>query len=179
MSILTPNSFFQNIYEITPEFLKEKGITAIVSDIDNTLVTYDDPEPTEELTKWFKSLEDAGIKLAFISNNKGDRVKLFNRSLGYHAFPNAHKPLIKTMLRAIETLGEGKEHTAALGDQILTDIVAGNRSGIYTILVPPIKDKTDLFFKTKRLLERKTVKKYLKNNPEAKIDYEHTVWAKW
>ncbi len=179
MSILTPNSFFQNIYEITPEFLKENSIKAIVSDIDNTLVTYDDPEPTEKLLKWFKSLEEAGIKVAFISNNKGDRVELFNRSLGYHAFPNAHKPLIKTMLRAIEALGEGKEHTAALGDQILTDILAGNRSGIHTILVPPIKDKTNLFFKTKRLLERRTVKKYLKEHTEAKIDYEHTVWAKW
>lgn len=179
MSILTPKSFFQNIYEITPEFLKANGIRAIVSDIDNTLVTYDDPEPTEELRKWFKGLEEAGIKLAFISNNKGDRVELFNRSLGYHAFSNAHKPLIGRMLKAVETLGEGKEHTAALGDQILTDIVAGNRSGIHTILVPPIKDKTNLFFKTKRLLERKTVKKYLKEHPEANIDYEHTVWAKW
>ncbi len=179
MSILTPKSFFSSIYEITPEFLKENGIKAIVSDIDNTLVTYDDPKPTEELMKWFKSLEEAGIKLAFISNNGSDRVGLFNRELGYHAFPNAHKPLIGTMLKAIDTLGEGKEHTAALGDQILTDIVAGNRAGIFTILVPPIKDKTNLFFKSKRLLERSTVKKYLKEHPEANIDYEHTVWSKW
>ena len=179
MSIFTPNAFFQSIYDITPEFLLDNGIKAIVSDIDNTLVTYDDPEPTEKLLGWFKTLEDAGIKLAFISNNKGGRVELFNRSLGYISFSNAHKPCKKTMLRAIETLGAGKEHTAALGDQILTDVLAGNRSGIFTILVPPIKDKTNLFFKTKRLLERKTVKKYLKDHPEAKIDYEHTVWAKW
>ena len=169
MSILTPKSFFSSIYEITPEFLSEKGIRAIVSDIDNTLVTYDDPVPTEKLMAWFKGLERAGIKLAFISNNHGERVKLFNKDLGYHAFPNAHKPLIGTMLKAIDTLG----------DQILTDIVAGNRAGIYTILVPPIKDKTNLFFKSKRLLERGTVKKYLKEHPEANIDYEHTVWSKW
>ena len=178
MSILTPNSFFQNIYEITPEFLKANGIRAIVSDIDNTLVTYDESEPTEELTEWFALLASNGIKIAFLSNNKGDRVALFNRSLGYPAFSNARKPLIGTMLKAIEALGEGKEHTAALGDQILTDIVAGNRAGIHTILVPPIKDKTNLFFRAKRLLERSTVKKYLKEHPEAKIDYEHTVWSK-
>lgn len=179
MSILTPKSFFQSIYDITPEFLSENGIKAIVSDIDNTLVTYDDPVPTEKLMAWFRGLERAGIKLAFISNNHGERVKLFNKELGYHAFPNAHKPLIGTMLKAIDTLGEGKEHTAALGDQILTDIVAGNRAGIFTILVVPIKDKTNLFFKSKRLLERSTVKKYLKEHPEANIDYEHTVWSKW
>ncbi len=179
MSILTPNIFFRDIYEITPEFLKEKGIRAIVSDIDNTLVTYDDPEPTERLSKWFDMMRENGIKIAFISNNNGERVELFNRKLGYHFFPNAKKPLIKTMLRAVETLGEGKEHTAALGDQMLTDIVAGNRSGLYTILVVPIKDKTNLFFKTKRLIERPAVKKYLKNHPEATIDYENTVWAKW
>lgn len=178
MLVMTPKSFFSDIYEITPEFLKEKGIRAIVSDIDNTLVTYDDEKPTERLLTWFETMRKAGIKIAFISNNSGDRVKIFNEELGYHYFPNARKPLIKTMLKAIETLGEGKEHTAALGDQILTDIVAGNRSGIYTILVPPIKDKTNLFFRTKRLIERRTVKKYLKEHPEAKIDYERTVWAK-
>ena len=69
MSILTPKSFFSSIYEITTEFIREKGIKAIVSDIDNTLVTYDDPVPTEKLMAWFKGLERAGIKLAFISNN--------------------------------------------------------------------------------------------------------------
>lgn len=179
MSLFTPDAFFQSIYDITPEFLKENGIRAIVSDIDNTLVTYDDPEPTERLLVWFKSLSDAGIKLAFISNNNGERVELFNSSLGYVSFSNAHKPCKKTMLRAIDALGEGSEHTAALGDQILTDILAGKLCGIFTVLVPPIKDKTNLFFKTKRLLERKTVKKYLKDHPEANIDYEHTVWAKW
>jgi len=168
-----------NFRDVTPKMLTSLGIRYLLCDIDNTLVTYDDPEPTEKLMAWFKSLEDAGIKLAFISNNDAERVNLFNSSLGYHAFPNAHKPLIGTMIKAIDTLGEGKEHTAALGDQILTDIVAGNRAGIFTILVPPIKDKTNLFFKSKRLLERSTVKKYLKEHPEAKIDYEHTVWAKW
>ena len=179
MSIFTPDAFFQTVYDVTPEFLLSKGIRAIVSDIDNTLVTYDDPEPTEKLLVWLKSLEDAGIKLAFISNNKGDRVEKFNSSLSYAAFSNAKKPCKRTMLRAIDALGEGREHTAALGDQILTDILAGKSCNIFTILVVPIKDKTNLFFKTKRLLERGTVKKYLKDHPEAKIDYEHTVWAKW
>jgi HAD superfamily phosphatase (TIGR01668 family) len=161
---MTPKSFFSDIYEITPEFLKEKGIRAIVSDIDNTLVTYDDAKPTERLLEWFSAMQDAGIKIAFISNNSGERVRIFNEELGYHYFPNAKKPLIKTMLKAIDTLGEGKEHTAALGDQILTDIVAGNRAGIYTILVPPINDKRDIFTRFKRLLERPIIRKYEKRN---------------
>ena len=42
-----PDRCFDDIYMITPEFLLAEGIRAVLLDIDNTLVTYDDPEPTE------------------------------------------------------------------------------------------------------------------------------------
>ena len=46
---LVPDFMFSSVYDITPEFFKENGITSIVSDIDNTLVTYDDEKPTKQL----------------------------------------------------------------------------------------------------------------------------------
>ena len=51
-----------------------------------------------------------------------------------------------------------------MGDQILTDVLAGKIYGMRTILVPPIKDKKNLFFKLKRLLERPVLNNFFKRH---------------
>jgi predicted HAD superfamily phosphohydrolase YqeG len=61
-------------------------------------------------------------------------------------------------------LGGNKKNTALMGDQIFTDVLCAHTMGIRAILVPPIKDKTNLFFRFKRLLERPFIRKYAKQN---------------
>ena len=90
-----PDLYLDDIYGITPEMLLERGIRAVLLDIDNTLVTYDDPMPTESVLKWLGALSEAGIKAAFISNNHKDRVELFNSELKYFATWDSGKPFIK------------------------------------------------------------------------------------
>ena len=161
---LIPDLFFNDIYEITPEFLVSEGICGLVLDIDNTLVTYDDPVPTESVSAWFKSMEAAGIKMAFVSNNSNpDRVRTFNKDLGYFAMHKGGKPFGGGVRRAMAAMGTTKENTAIIGDQLLTDIMAGKCAGLkrsYAVL--PIKDRTELFFRTKRKIESPYVKKYMK-----------------
>ena len=56
-----------------------------------------------------------------------------------------------------------------IGDQIFTDVLAAHNVGIKAVLVPPIKDKTDLFTKFKRLLEKPILyklKNYKQNGAE-------------
>lgn len=153
--------------DVTPELLAELGIKLLICDIDNTLVTYDDPHPTEELRLWFKRMNDSGVTVAFVSNNHEDRVMLFNSTLGYIAHYDSGKPGTKKIFETIETAGATAETTALLGDQLLTDAAAANRAGIYSIIVPPIKDKTNLFFKSKRLIEKPYVRKYNKLHGKA------------
>ena len=47
--LFQPDLEFANIYEITPAFLKSRGITAVLSDLDNTIADYDTPIPTEKM----------------------------------------------------------------------------------------------------------------------------------
>ena len=148
--------------DVTPEMLREMGKKLLICDIDNTLVTYDDPHPTEELRAWFKRMNDGGITVAFVSNNDEDRVTLFNSTVGYIAHYKSGKPGAKKILATIETAGVTKAETALLGDQLLTDAAAANRAGIYSIIVPPIKDKTNPFFRFKRFLERPYIRRYAK-----------------
>ena len=62
----------------------------------------------------------------------------------------------------LKAMGVEPACAASIGDQIFTDVWAAKNTGAYAFLVPPIKDKTTLFFKTKRLLERPIIKRYKK-----------------
>ena len=163
----TPDYMFGHFYEITPAFLKSIGVRAVLSDIDNTLAPYEQDEPDERIRAWVRSLSESGIKIALVSNNHAPRVELFNRELGLLAYPDSGKPKKKTLLRAMRELGVSIEETAMLGDQLLTDAWAGKHIGLPALIVPPIKDKTNLFFRLKRWCERPFIRKYAK-----KIGYE-------
>ena len=157
---LKPDFTFGSYVEVTPEFLAEQGIKALLIDIDNTLAPYEQAEPDEKLFAWFSSLEKSGIKAALISNNKAERVGLFNKDLRLPAYPNAHKPCKKTLLVALGELGTDTESTAVMGDQLFTDAYGGKHVGMRAIIVPPIKDKKTLFFRFKRALEKPIMKSY-------------------
>ncbi len=159
---IAPDYLFHNFYEITPEFLKSIGISVLLSDIDNTLAPYEMPMPDERIKEWASSLEENGIKLALISNNDRERVELFNSELKLKAIADAHKPGVKILKRLCSELGADSRNCAVLGDQLLTDALAGRRLGVRVIIVPPIKDKKSLFFRFKRWLERPVMKRYIK-----------------
>ena len=78
---LFPTLMAKSFRDVTPELVRVMGIGSLICDIDNTLVTYDDPEPTPEVREWFEAMEAAGVKIAFVSNNEKERVDLFNSSL--------------------------------------------------------------------------------------------------
>ncbi len=157
-----PDLRLDDIYLVTPEFLKARGIRAVLLDIDNTLVTYDDPKPTPPVLAWLDSLKENGISAAFISNNHKERVQTFNEELGYFASWDSKKPSGKCYLAAMERLGTSAADTAVIGDQVFTDVWSAKRLGLYAILVKPIKDKTSLFFRFKRALERPVLSRYEK-----------------
>lgn len=150
---LFPDRMFGGYDEITPEILATLGVRALICDIDNTLVTYDDAEPTEALLRWFDRLASRGVKVAFVSNNDEARVAGFNRRLGYPAHAKAGKPKPHMLRVAIEELGVKPSECAMLGDQLFTDLVAGRLAGLTCLLVPPIRDKKTPLFRFKRALE--------------------------
>ncbi len=157
-----PDYYDHTLAEITPERLTALGIHALVMDIDNTVVTYDDPEPTPAARAWFDAIAAAGIRVAFVSNNEWERVERFNRSLGFPAKAKSGKPLIGGIRQLMAEMDAAPAHTALIGDQIFTDVWAGKRAGLTTFLVDPIKDKRTAFFRFKRALEKPVMRAYRK-----------------
>lgn len=158
-----PHTYIQSIFEIDTEYLKRNGIKAIIFDIDNTLVSYDVEEPTEEIINLFKELQQKGFKICLLSNNTKERVIRFNKGLKILAIHKANKPLTRKFKRAMTLLGTDKKSTAIVGDQIFTDVYGGNRAGLMTILVVPVSDKDEWITKIKRGLERRVINAYEKS----------------
>ena len=161
---LTPDYMFATFDQVTPAFLQSIGVRALLIDIDNTLAPYEQADPDQRILDWFAKLKENGIDAALVSNNHAPRVERFNKPLGLLAYPDSGKPFRGTLERAMKELGVSHAETAMLGDQLLTDCFAGKHIGLRAIIVPPIRDKQNLFFRSKRFLERPFIRKYAKKN---------------
>ena len=162
--IFYPKSYFNNILDININFLQEKGIRAILLDIDNTLIDYDN-NLIEGLEIWVENIKKNNIKLCILSNtnNKKKAEKIANKlNIPYIYF--AKKPLKFGFDKAKRILQEDRENIAVVGDQILTDVLGANRSHMYSILVAPLKNKDIFVTKINRILEKGILNKYLKEN---------------
>ena len=157
-----PEYIFENYAQVDADFLLSIGVRGIILDIDNTLEPYENATPGPEVLAWLNSLSEHGIKAAFVSNNDRERVELFNKEISLPAYYKAKKPLKKNLLRAMADLGTSPEETILMGDQIFTDVLCAHNAKIRAILLPPIKDKRDIFTRFKRLFEKPVIKKYEK-----------------
>ncbi|MBR5535269.1 MAG: YqeG family HAD IIIA-type phosphatase [Clostridia bacterium] len=161
MRNLYPDLYAENISEITASMLTKMGMEAVVLDIDNTLVPHDDPNPTENVKNFLRDMKDNGIGICVVSNNNYERVKAFAERIGIENFvSDALKPRAYGYLKAAEVMGIEAEKTAAVGDQIFTDIWGGNRAGCLTILVKPIDEKNEPWYiKLKRIGEKPFIRR--------------------
>ncbi len=146
---------FRHFSEITPEVLNEYGIKGIMTDLDDTLVEHNYPDPKADVLLWLDALKQAGIPICIVSNNRRRRVLGFIKNLEMGIFYNSLKPSPRPLYRAMEVMGISPEEAVFIGDQLFTDIEGANRAGIKSFLVDPIGNKATLFIKFKRRLEKR------------------------
>ncbi|MDI2588190.1 MULTISPECIES: YqeG family HAD IIIA-type phosphatase [unclassified Psychrobacillus] len=154
-SYFIPSEFVRSIFHITPEFLKEKGVKAVITDLDNTLVEWDRPNATPKLIEWFTSMKAAGIQVTIVSNNNELRVKSFAEPLEIPFISKARKPLGKAFKQAVNKMNVNREEVVVIGDQLLTDVFGGNRQKLHTILVIPVANSDGFVTKFNRIVERR------------------------
>ena len=136
---LTPRWVFQHYSEITPDWLRQQGITLLLSDLDFTLAAKKTRRPDQSLRDWIAALRNAGIGFMIVSNNRsGSRVTEFCADLGVGFQGHAGKPSPKGLWAAMERVGVSPAHTAMLGDKLLTDMLAANRAGVLPLMVEPV-----------------------------------------
>jgi HAD superfamily phosphatase (TIGR01668 family) len=161
---LVPDKVFDTVNEITPELLKAEGIKGLVLDIDYTLAPRHEPLPDEALKNWIRAISGVGIKLFIISNNRRERVSKFAQALGLPFIWRGLKPLPRSFLLAVKSMGLEPSQVAAVGDQIYTDVVGAHMAGIQAWLVSPFLERQSFFYKLRRLFERPAINRFYKNN---------------
>ena len=136
---LVPDRLFDRYGEITPEYLRDQGITLLLSDLDFTLAAKSTRRPDQNLRDWIALLKENGIEFMIVSNNRsGKRVTEFCADLGVGYQGHAGKPSTRGLVAAMERAGRDKAHTAMLGDKLLTDVLAANRTGVLALMVEPV-----------------------------------------
>ncbi|MEH7353234.1 YqeG family HAD IIIA-type phosphatase [Neobacillus drentensis] len=150
-----PDEHVKSILDISPEELKSRGVKGIITDLDNTLVEWDRPLATPQLIKWFDEIKKHNILVTIVSNNNEERVKAFSDPLNIPFIFRARKPMGPAFYKAISQMGIKKEEAVVIGDQLLTDVLGGNRSGFHTILVVPVAQTDGFWTKFNRFVERR------------------------
>lgn len=121
--IFYPNIYLNNVKDIKIEFLKTNNIKGLLLDVDNTLIDFD-LKILEGAKEWCDGLRKEGIKLCILSNtNKIEKVKRVAKELELPYINFAKKPFKKGFRRAITLLKLDAKNVAAVGDQIMTDVL--------------------------------------------------------
>ncbi len=115
--------------------LKKKGISALIFDLDNTLIVRGDNKAEPEVLEWLRDLRRQGFKLCIVSNNSRGKGGKMARILDLPGVFAATKPRRWAFRKALALLGTQAGKTAVVGDQVFTDVLGGNRMGLFTILV--------------------------------------------
>ena len=167
--ILYPNLYCKDVTKITVKFLKEHNIKGLILDVDNTLIDYD-RNMDEKVKTWVNDLKQNDIKFCIVSNtNKVDKVKKVSEQLNIPYFYFAKKPSKKGFLKAKKQMNLENENIAAVGDQIMTDVIGANRCKMFSILVEPISEKDIFITKVKRPIEKLIINRYLSKMGKEKV----------
>ncbi|MBR7070773.1 MAG: YqeG family HAD IIIA-type phosphatase [Clostridia bacterium] len=155
--LLRPDIKKNRITDLTPELLHRFGVRGLILDVDNTLSTHHGEQLIEGLEEWLTQMRREGFRMVVLSNSVEKRVKPFAEKIGLDYLAAGVKPLPFKYFSAIRKLGVGRRETAAIGDQIFTDVLGGNAVGVTTVLLTPILPEQQWRFRFKRYLERKII----------------------
>ena len=127
-----------SILNLTPEILAQHQIEGLVLDVDDTIVPINSNIAQLELALWIEQMSKI-VPLWLVTNNP-DRVRIgaIADSLSLPYVLSAGKPSRRKLRQAVEAMQLEPKQVAMVGDRVFTDVLAGNRLGMVTILIEPI-----------------------------------------
>ena len=149
-----PREQVSGVTSIDLEALKARGIELLMVDLDNTLLGWKGSELSEEVTHWMAVVHALGFSVCLVSNAAPARLRVQAQRLNVDYVPVARKPSRRGLRKAMKRFRKPPDRAAMIGDQIFADVWAGNRLGVYTILVVPLDLEEQWWMKFVRRLER-------------------------
>ena len=137
------------------EPLLGRGIRVLLLDVDRTLLPGRDVQLPAPMQRWTEEASRV-LHIHLISNNTSRRrIQAVADQLNVTYTSSASKPRRGAIRRVISSLPNSPAEIAMVGDRVFTDVLAGNRLGLYTVLVrPPRSDGTPCSHDRVQRLER-------------------------
>lgn len=154
-----PDIFAQSIYRIDYKKLQKQGIELLIFDLDNTIAPITEDSPSKEAQNLIFELKDMGFTCILMTNSKKERAEKFRNGLEIDSCARAKKPFKKNYERILKIYKKEPSKVAAIGDQLLTDILGANKVDITSILVNKISPKEYLGTRINRRIEKHLFKK--------------------
>lgn len=133
-----PDTRARRLEQVNLYVLRHVGIKLILLDADNTLTKWNSPDVSDEVASWVQTAKQMGFGLAVVSNNRAQRLQALSTALEINCMPSMKKPLPFGIRGVAKMVGVKPNQCAMIGDQLLTDILAGNLAGMHTVLLDPI-----------------------------------------
>ena len=159
---VTPDNYYPSIYKIDYQTLKKENINTLLFDIDNTITKVDDLNVPQETIELMENLKKQEFKILLFSNNHQQRAFPVAQKLNLPLLSDAGKPEKKAYAKALNILNSTKENTAAIGDQLLSDVVGAKKYGIKAILVDQLSKENNIQTGLAQKLQKYMIKKLSK-----------------
>ncbi len=137
--LLTPDWLVSTTLAHLPlDPLEQRGIRALVLDVDRTILPRRQTRMPPSAEQWLRHAADR-MPIHLLSNNPSRRrIGSVAEALGVPFTTSAGKPRRTALRRVLDELSIAPAHVALVGDRIFTDVLVGNRLGLFTVLVRPI-----------------------------------------
>lgn len=141
VSLLEPNlTLSGSILALTPAMLKTHGIRGLVLDVDDTLISTRSAIVPEEVKVWMAEIKQV-VNVTLVSNNLSHtRIRRVAGVLELPYIFGARKPSRKKVRQAVSKMNLPLHEVGMVGDRLFTDVLVGNRLGMFTVLVEPMMD---------------------------------------
>lgn len=146
MAIFGATRYIHAIEMIDIDWLKSLGVRCVLMDRDNTCVPRDSKVAPPAVMDWIERVHEAGMTTCIVSNNfHSKQVERSAAELDSGVIHHAMKPFPFAVRAALRKMGVRPDEAILIGDQVYTDIWAGNLAGVRTVLVRP-QCTTDLWY---------------------------------
>ena len=118
--------------------LLTKNIKALILDVDGTLISGNKPVLSSDIKDWILNSKKYFYTYLFSNNPSRNRINLIAEQLDLEYTYSGRKPFKRKLKKIIDEIPYSSNEIAIIGDRVFTDILVGNRLGMYTILVDSV-----------------------------------------
>lgn len=138
-TLLQPDVILETTIEhLPPSLLQKYHLRGMVLDVDDTLLPTWGTDLPPKIETWLLEMKGQ-MPIWLVSNNLNHRrIERIAQQVELPFLMGAGKPSRRKLRQAVQAMNLPYHQVAMVGDRLFTDILAGNRLGMFTILVQPV-----------------------------------------